>query len=311
MARKNRAIRQWGGFLLISVAIALSAWFWIYKNDVTRQKPQKSETVNYDYESNWYREPVEPEADKQSKHLGEAPLVTIIIDDFGPYGTTKLTREFLALGVDLTWSIIPGNDRSMQIGEIATKGGQEVFIHLPMEPSEQVAMDERDMIMTGMGKEQIHEIFERVSKELPQAVGMNNHMGSKVTRDSSLMKLIAEELKDRDLIFVDSQTAPRSRGYKAMMDKGVPAIKRDVFLDYTPDSSKVRIQYDELIRIARRRGWAIGIGHARRQTLEILKELLPVSIDEGIEFISAGKLVEKINAKQKRKIIDQLIAGDQ
>ena len=140
---------------------------------------------------------------------------------------------------------------------------------------------------------------------------MNNHMGSKVTRDSSLMKLIAEELKDRDLIFVDSQTAPRSRGYKAMMDKGVPAIKRDVFLDYTPDSSKVRIQYDELIRIARRRGWAIGIGHARRQTLEILKELLPVSIDEGIEFISAGKLVEKINAKQKRKIIDQLIAGDQ
>jgi polysaccharide deacetylase 2 family uncharacterized protein YibQ len=194
--------------------------------------------------------------------------LALIIDDFGPPGTARLAPAFLQMPFDLTISIIPGNPKSVAVHRLARAAGREVFIHLPMEPLVPQAMDEKHMVSAGVDSSDLAEIMARVTRELPGAAGLNNHMGSRATLDEGTMRLLAGELLPRGLVFVDSRTAEGSLGYQVMIAHGVPALWRDVFLDNDRDTSRIAGQLRQLVDLARRRGWALGIGHCCRETLE-------------------------------------------
>ncbi|MDP8228706.1 MAG: divergent polysaccharide deacetylase family protein [Candidatus Electryoneaceae bacterium] len=131
----------------------------------------------------------------------EYPWIALIIDDFGPAGSVRLTDDFLSLPFPFTLAVMPGNLGTVKIGQMIAAAGGETFIHLPMEPMTQVAMNERDMLLVGSTAEEIRVILDRATAELPMAIGLNNHMGSKATLDVSLMNLLAQELDVAVLYF--------------------------------------------------------------------------------------------------------------
>ena len=244
-----------------------------------------------------------PEVDFVIKDLPskDNPWIVIIIDDLGPHHTTKMLRQFMDLPFDVTYSVIPGYVKSNWIGRTVSDSGGEVFIHLPMEPVEKKSMKERYMVMTGITAVELNEMLDEIIGELPFAVGMNNHMGSKATRNDTLMNMLALELKQRDLVFVDSRTVSYSRGHPNMRKVGVPSIRRDVFLDAYPDTVDVQERLQELIRIGRSRGWAVGIGHAKELTLENLKGAASMFQESGLKVVSAKKLISAVGELEKRE----------
>lgn len=247
--------------------------------------------------------------DSLSINLDE-PIVALIIDDFGPSLNRETIQGFLDLPFDITISIIPGNDRTVDIGKAAHEKGKDVFIHLPMEPKEVAAMDERDMVYANFDSSQLATVFNRINEELPQAVGLNNHMGSRAMADTLFIVKLARELKSRDLVFVDSRTGKEFFSLGIMHETGVNAIGRDVFLDIVMDTEKIETQLEKLIRIARKRGWAVGIGHVRKETLDVLQRNLPKYANEGVNFVFARDLIfseAKAAEKNNRKLISQML----
>jgi len=221
--------------------------------------------------------------------------VALIIDDFGPSTNRETIRGFIDLPYDITISIIPGNDRSVSICEEATKAGKNVFVHLPMEPKEAASMDERDMVYANDDHSKLETVFNRVMKDLPQAVGLNNHMGSRAMADTLFLKNLATSLKSRDLVFVDSRTDKEFFSLGIMSKAGVKATSRDIFLDYALDTLIIEDQLERLIRIARKRGWAVGIGHVKQETLEVLQRNLPRHVSEGVNFVFARDLITDLS----------------
>ncbi|MFC2150556.1 divergent polysaccharide deacetylase family protein [Calditrichota bacterium] len=254
--------------------------------------------------------PIDADISLDAKLDHDAPSVAIIIDDFGPPGTAFLLDEFLSLPGELTWAIIPGNLKSGWISAQAMEADQEVFIHMPMQPGENVAMKERDMLLVGMHEEDVKAALSRALVDVPNAVGLNNHMGSSATKDSSLMQILADELKSHGLKFIDSQTVPRSVAHGIMRNNGVQSLRRDVFLDNQRDTLAIERQFDELISIATRRGWAIGIGHARKQTMQVLAKLIPEQLDKGVRFVSVRILMNMIYAPETADDQIQLAADE-
>jgi len=239
-----------------------------------------------------------------SRPSPDTPWVALIIDDFGPALKRSLVRGFLELPFDITLAVLPGNDRTEKVGRTAALNGKEIFIHLPMESIDSVFMNERDMIYTGMNSEAIARIIDRAVKELPDAVGVNNHMGSRATADSGLMTLFAHELKRQNLMFVDSWTVPYTFGLKVMKTAGVPALGRDIFLDFYEGTDRISEQLKKTISIARRRGWAIGIGHVKRETLNVLKKELSYWEDNRIKFVFVSDLIEVVvNNKVEENVL--------
>lgn len=223
------------------------------------------------------------------------PRIAVIIDDFG-YGYDEVVRGFLELDIKLNISIIPGHRYSRMISVDAVKAGKEVLIHMPMEAVEANRRyndtEQEFMIKTGMSSVEVNERINLAVMELPEAKGMNNHMGSLVTANPDIMRVVALNLKKKNLYFIDSLTSPQSVAYSVMKEEGVKTGIRSVFLDNELDFNQIKAKFDKLKEIARRKGKAIGIGHVKRETLEVLRQLIKRGYFSNVIFVFASEIVE-------------------
>lgn len=209
--------------------------------------------------------------------------IVLIIDDFG-YRNDLISDGFLKLDIPITCAIIPGHSQSKKFAEKALNAGKEVIIHMPMESSVVSTGEEEYKIKVGMTSEEIEWRINEVLKEIPEAVGMNNHQGSRATADSKIMTVVASVLKNRDKYFLDSRTAPNTVGETSMRAIGVPTASRHVFLDNDPSIDQISAQLDKLAAFAKKRGLGIGIGHAKPNTLKVLQDKIPELLKVGYKF---------------------------
>ncbi len=220
------------------------------------------------------------------------PKVAIIIDDLGY--DRKIAEKFLELDVALTFSILPFSPHQKKIARMARAKGVEVMLHLPMEPKEYPAVDPgQGTLLADMEPDQLIAQLEKNLDTLSEIKGVNNHMGSRLTAESSQLYQIFSILKKRGLFFVDSRTTadslcrPTARMFK------VPFAQRDVFLDHHQQPEFIRKQIKELIEIAQSHGEAVGIAHPYSSTYEMLKEMLP-ELKENVRLVPASDIVRII-----------------
>jgi hypothetical protein len=107
------------------------------------------------------------------------------------------------------------------------------------------------------------------------------------------MKDIFSTIKSRQLYFIDSRTSDRSIALKLAKKFHIPSAENNVFLDSETGRSFIAGKLKHLIRIAKQKGSAIGIGHATRPaTISALKELMPEYENDGVKFVYASELVK-------------------
>jgi len=216
------------------------------------------------------------------------PRLAVIIDDVGL--DLAVADRLMALDAPVTLSILPYADAAPQLAQQARARGLEVFLHLPMEP---VGLeDPGPYALTGMLDDdamaaRLRWAFDRV----PGAVGFNNHMGSRMTSDPSVMDRLfsAREWAPR-MMFVDSVTHARSHAAEAAGQAGLIAHRRDVFLDHVTDEASVRTQMNRALALALQNGQAIAIGHPRPETLRVLSELAERADAVGVDLVPVQAL---------------------
>lgn len=222
----------------------------------------------------------------------EKPLVAIIIDDVGYHRV--MANRLIGLGPELTLSILPGGPFAEEILGTARLMGMEILVHMPMEPREYPEIDPGPGAL--LAEMTPAELMRRLNANLdavPGAVGVNNHMGSRLTARWPQMYQILSVLRRRSLFFIDSQTSGESicRGPARLLQ--IPFARRDVFLDHDPTRESVRRQVRRLVRMARRHGEAVGIGHPYGATFEVLSEMMDW-LRESVQLVPASRIVHTI-----------------
>lgn len=213
-----------------------------------------------------------------------APKIVFIIDDIGH--TTEHLEDFKRLGNRVTYAILPFLKKSVFFDRMSAETGAEVILHIPLE-SINGTIPGPGLIRTNMTSDYVLDILDRELDLLPHCIGANNHMGSKGSADPWLMEIILKRLKKRNMIFLDSRTTSLSVAPQIAAMINLPILKRDVFLDNDPDDvAAIREQVRLLASIARKRGYAIGIGHYHGPTLRILNEEIPRLESEGFQMVS-------------------------
>jgi len=216
--------------------------------------------------------------------------IAIVIDDFGDRWNAFI-RSFLKLGVDITVSVIPGQSQSASIAQQVSQLGAEVILHLPMEPLSASYKDDGYIILADMNQDAVIGVLNRGLEDVPGIVGVNNHMGSRVTSNRRTMTWIMQELHTRGLYFLDSRTFARSVAYQVAREMGLPTGKRDVFLDTDRSREAIKKQVWELVKKSRQNSFAIGIGHCHQETLDVLREEIPKIQEKGYRFVTLSKVI--------------------
>ena len=217
-------------------------------------------------------------------------VIGLIIDDFG-YRNDHVSNGFLQLPGKLTYAIIPGHDYSQLFSKKAYDAGYEIIVHLPMENIGKTYGEEEYVLMSYFQDGEIKNRINKAFDLLPESIGLNNHQGSRGTADSRVMTLVAGVIKEKKKFFIDSRTTNNSLAETTMRKYGVPTNKRDVFLDNELDEEKIKMQLLELADVSEEKGIAIGIGHVKPQTLNVLAKEIPVLQEKGFRFEFVSNLV--------------------
>lgn len=217
-------------------------------------------------------------------------LVAIVLDDMG----LDRTRAMRAIGLPapLTLSFLPYGRDAPALAVLARQRGHEVLLHMPMQPLG-TENPGPQALSVDLGPQEVRMRVGAALDRFGDAVGLNNHMGSRFTSDRSLMAPVMEELAARGLIFVDSRTANATQGAVAADLHGVPAVMRDVFLDNEITREAVLKQIAELELLAKRHGAAIAIGHPHDVTLVALAGWLPTLAERGFQAVPVTTIVRR------------------
>ena len=222
--------------------------------------------------------------------LPGGPKVAIVMDDLGM--DLASARALLAIDLPVTFAILPWNERAPQVAELAHQAGREVLIHLPMEPQGYPATNPGpEALLLGLNDAEIRRRIAGYRQRVPHAVGGNNHMGSRFTEDREKMQVVIEELQGAGLFFLDSMTSGSSVAFEVARDAGVPATRRDRFLDNVQDTAKIAAELRKLARQAARQGSAVGICHPYPQTLQALRQEAETFAREGVEVVPVSRLL--------------------
>ncbi|WP_035179404.1 divergent polysaccharide deacetylase family protein [Alkalihalobacterium bogoriense] len=212
--------------------------------------------------------------------------VAIIIDDFG--GDVKGVDSFFSSNIPITVAVMPFLEQSKQQATNAHELGFEVMVHLPLEPKKgKKSWLGPNPITSDLSIEEVKKRVHLAIDSVPFAVGLNNHMGSKIVEDEEITRAILEVAKERNLYVIDSGTSNKSYIPKVADELGIPWAVRDIFLDDTHSSSgHVTTQMKKLANIARHKGTAIGIGHVGVKGEETVK-----GIQNGLGYLTDHNII--------------------
>jgi hypothetical protein len=221
--------------------------------------------------------------------------MAIIIDDAG--NNMKGTSEILATPVKLTLAVMPFLQTTKKDAIAAHEKGMDVIVHMPMEPNKgRPEWLGPGAITSNLTDEEVRDRVEKAIDEVPYAIGMNNHMGSKITSDKRIMSIVLDVCRERGLFFVDSRTNFRSVVGELAITKNMPPVGNDIFLDDHNSKQHIRKQMDLAAKRAMDKDVCVVIGHVGHtglNTSAVVHE--SVSRLKGqIEFVGISDLVRDV-----------------
>lgn len=222
-------------------------------------------------------------------------LVAFVIDDFGNSG--QGSNEMMKLGIPMTAAVMPFLNTSVQDSETAHKMGMEVIMHVSMEPvfGNPEWLGPRS-IKDNSSDQDVISILQDGLKQLKYAVGINNHMGSKVMQNKRIVSDILNFTKKNNIFFLNSKTGINDITAEVSSKYKIKYLSRDIFLDNESNKTYIKNQIRKLANISLTRGYAIGIGHVGPQggtvTAESIKEMIPELTKEGIKFVYVSDLIK-------------------
>ena len=216
-------------------------------------------------------------------------LISIIIDDLG-YRYRNSLRAVHSPHA-LSCSFLPHSPFADKLARQAWLLNKDVMVHLPME-----AISGKSIGPGGLYKNMSRQNFEKTVinsiNAIPHAIGINNHMGSLLTRNHTAMDWLMQQIAKRNnLFFIDSRTTQHSQAMMHASLNGVMNTGRDIFLDHVVDKDLIRQQFNRLLWQAQRRGSALAIGHPHPETLDILENELPQLAEKGLKLVPVSQLI--------------------
>lgn len=218
------------------------------------------------------------------------PRIALIIDDIG--NSLSRTRQFLDLDVPITFSVLPRLEHSCFLAMEIYKQGHEIMLHQPMEPHNAHLDPGPGALYVGDRTRTITRIIEDNISDVPYAIGVNNHMGSRFTECKHEMTETLKVVKRNDLFFIDSLTTTHSQAFKTAKKLQVTAARRNIFLDNTRSESAILYQLRKLMRLARKYGYAIGIGHPFSETAKAIGDFLKYYRNHNVSLVHISEILK-------------------
>ena len=229
--------------------------------------------------------------------VAESARIAIVIDDLGYLAVND--REVLTLDPRIAVAIIPDGPLAPALSRKAARQQRDVLIHLPLSGLDHDNCEfEATCVDPDWSPLRMAGHLRWAAQRVEQASGINNHQGSRVTADGEAVRRLVTgisllgRLHEIDLFVLDSRTTAKSRFERKASEAGLLTARRHVFLDHDPSPQAIEMAWEQLLDRARRRGYAIAIGHPYPETIEFLGRAVPELATDDVELVPLRQLLK-------------------
>ncbi|WP_207179856.1 divergent polysaccharide deacetylase family protein [Anaerocellum diazotrophicum] len=227
--------------------------------------------------------------------------VAIIFEDAGM--DEEEVQKLLSINVPFDIAIIPFLPFSNKISLASYEKGKEVILHLSMEPEDEgnTWLCPRS-IMNSTPDDEIEKILKDALANVVNSKGLSIHLGTLVCKNERIVKKLSAIAKENNLFIVDSTFSSESSFSKIGKQIDLDVVIPDIVLDLRNELKPIEDRFDILFNTAKKKGFAIAIGHLGTEggitTIEAFKQAIQKAEKENIKFV----FVSEILKIQKEKI---------
>ena len=217
------------------------------------------------------------------KHSNKKAKLILIIDDVS---SSSQVKSILSLKHNITMSFLPPSSNHLNSAKIA-KPLPFYMIHIPLQASKAFKFQENKTLGINDSYEEIESYVKKIRDWYPNGKYINNHTGSRFTSNDKAMSRLFKALDKYNFHFIDSRTTAKSYGKKYAKKYNIPYISRNIFLDNNQNFFYIQNQLQKAIKIAKKNGVSIAIGHPYPITLNVIKNSNHLFKDIDLIYLNA------------------------
>lgn len=218
--------------------------------------------------------------------------VVIIVGGLG-LSQTGSQYAIRTLPEEITLAFASNGNSLQRWMQEARRQGHEILLQVPFEPYDYPANDPGAGTLTvaagaSANLADLHTAMARITNY----TGITNFMGGRFLADPDALEPVMRDLAERGIMFLDDGTSARSLTGQFAKTLGIPFAAADMVLDATQERGYILSKLDELERVARRNGTAVGVGSAFEVSVDAIATWAEEAKARGIEIVSASAVAD-------------------
>ena len=216
--------------------------------------------------------------------------IAIVVGGLG-LSQTGTQRAIHELPGEVTLAFAASGNSLQRWMQDARRGGHEILLQMPLEPFDYPQTDPglytlRTDASTAKNLTELH----RAMAQITNYTGIVNFMGGRFLSDADALEPMMRDIASRGLLFLDDGSSAQSLSGTVAGSIEAPHAFADLQLDGELSRPAVLKKLDELERIARRNGTAIGIASAFDESVDAIREWCEEAGGRGIEIVGVASL---------------------
>ncbi|WP_322885123.1 divergent polysaccharide deacetylase family protein [Sinorhizobium medicae] len=218
--------------------------------------------------------------------------IAIVVGGLGlsQTGTQRAIRD---LPPEVTLAFAAAGNSLQRWMQEARRDGHEILLQVPMEPFDAPDNDPGPpaLRVSADARENLAQLH-RSMGQITNYTGVMNYLGGRFLSNADALEPVMRDLGKRGLLFLDDGTSAQSLSGTLAGAFDVPHGFADVVLDSELSRSTILRRLDDLERIARKGGTAIGVASAFDESVTSIAEWIEEVGGRGIEVVGVAALVK-------------------
>lgn len=217
--------------------------------------------------------------------------VAIVVGGLGlsQTGSQKAIRE---LPPEVTLGFAASGNSLQRWMQEARRQGHEILLQIPLEPFGYPGTNPGpDTLLAGdLAKVNIDRLHRSMAK-ITNYTGIMNYLGGRFLAEQAALEPVMRDIGKRGLLFLDDGSSAQSLSGGIAKAISAPQGFADILLDSEVTEAAILRKLDELERIARRNGQAIGVASAFDESVAAISKWSREAGGRGIEIVGVSALV--------------------
>jgi polysaccharide deacetylase 2 family uncharacterized protein YibQ len=216
--------------------------------------------------------------------------IAIVVGGLG-LSQTGTQRAIQQLPEEITFAFAASGNSLQRWMQEARRGGHEILMQVPLEPFDYPANDPGpETLLTSKSPAKNIENLHRTMGEITNYTGIMNYLGGRFLSNPDAMEPVMRDISKRGLLFLDDGSSAQSKTKAVAAGTELPYAFADVQLDGQLDINSILQKLDELERIAKRNGQAIGVASAFDESIDAIAKWSEEAAMRGVEIVGVSAL---------------------